>query len=172
MIKSGKQYLYNASWICQNGWPWGHPHLYIWPTDTLRIWGASVSQPFMSLTPSFKFNHKLPLSCFFWSQVILINGWETKETLPAATNYPMLQLPFLIHKCVKCLRNEKKKNIYCSKINPLVDRGCGCLSEFPSFPYPKVQSVNKKIIWSCFAIIKDKSVDSLCPGLLNKPTDY
>lgn len=112
-----------------------------------------------------------PSHVFFWSQVILINGWETKETLPAATNYPMLQLPFLIHKCVKCLRNEKK-NIYCSKINPLVDRGCGCLSEFPSFPYPKVQSVNKKIIWSCFAIIKDKSVDSLCPGLLNKPTDY
>lgn len=151
-------------------------HLYIWPSDTLRVWGAPVSQPFMSLTPSFTCNHKRPqLSCFFFlSQVILINGWETKETLPAATNYPMLQLPFLIHKCVKCLRNEKwkKKISTAAKINPLVDRGCGCLSEFPSFPYPKVQFVNKKIIWSCFAIIKDWKCWFILPGLLNKPTDY
>lgn len=130
MIKSGKQYLYNASSICQNGWPWGHPHLYIWPTDTLRIWGASVSQPFMSLTPSFKFNHKLPLSCFFWSQVILINGWETKETLPAATNYPMLQLPFLIHKCVKCLRNEKKKISTAAKLIHLLTEAVGAYQNF------------------------------------------
>lgn len=79
MIKSGKQYLYNASWICQNGWPWGHPHLYIWPTDTLRIWGASVSQPFMSLTPSFKFNHKLPLSCFFGHKSFWLMGEKQKK---------------------------------------------------------------------------------------------
>lgn len=141
MIKSGKQYyLYNACKLNMPKWltlapPPPPHHLYIWPSDTLRVWGAPVSQPFMSLTPSFTCNHKRPqLSCFFFflSQVILINGWETKETLPAATNYPMLQLPFLIHKCVKCLRNEKwkKKYLLQQKLIHLLTEAVGAYQNF------------------------------------------
>lgn len=173
MIKSGKQYyLYNASWICQNGWPWlPPPHTTCtfdpvthWESEELRCLNLScLWHLVLHVITNVPSSH---VFFFFLSQVILINGWETKETLPAATNYPMLQLPFLIHKCVKCLRNEKwkKKISTAAKINPLVDRGCGCLSEFPSFPYPKVQFVNKKIIWSCFAIIKDWKCWFILPG--------
>lgn len=66
----------------------------------------------------------------------------------------------------------KKKISTAAKLIHLLTEAVGAYQNFHLSPYPKVQSVNKKIIWSCFAIIKDKSVDSLCPGLLSKPTDY
>lgn len=171
MIKSGKQYLYNASWICQNGWPWATPTctfdpLTHWESEELQCLNLSCLWHLVlnSIT-------NFPSHVFFGHKSFWLMGEKQKK----------LSQLLLITQCCSFLFSfisvsnaweMKKKNIYCSKINPLVDRGCGCLSEFPSFPYPKVQSVNKKIIWSCFAIIKDKSVDSLCPGLLNKPTDY
>lgn len=71
-------------------------------------------RPWVSRSLSWSWGHLFLISItnflshvFFLSLDIRINGWETKETLPAATNYSIALLPFLIHKCVKCLRNKK-----------------------------------------------------------------
>lgn len=101
-------------------------------------------RPWVSRSLSWSWGHLFLISItnflshvFFLSLDIRINGWETKETLPAATNYSIALLPFLIHKCVKCLRN--KKHIRKKKRNSTAQQkfahlltlgGCGRLSQF------------------------------------------
>lgn len=139
MIKSGKQYyLYNASWICQNGWPWLPPpphHLYIWPSDTLRVWGAPVSQPFMSLTPSFTCNHKRPqLSCFFFfcHKSFWLMGEKQKKLsqLLLITQCCSFLFSFISVSNAWEMKNEKKKYLLQQKLIHLLTEAVGAYQNF------------------------------------------
>lgn len=85
MIKSGKQYyLYNASWICQNGWPWLPPPHTTCTFDPVTHWESEELRC-------------LNLSCL-WHLVLHV-----------ITNVPSSHVFFFCHKSFWLMGEKQKK---------------------------------------------------------------
>lgn len=139
MIKSGKQYyLYNASWICQNGWPWlPPPHTTCtfdpvthWESEELRCLNLScLWHLVLHVITNVPSSH---VFFFFCHKSFWLMGEKQKKLsqLLLITQCCSFLFSFISVSNAWEMKNEKKKYLLQQKLIHLLTEAVGAYQNF------------------------------------------